>query len=271
MNVHFGRGKGDHDDCRAEALLTGCKARNNEQIRIEREPSVTLLLHEALKTIVEDHTWQDINEQITKDITTNVAQVIVNEAAEQERQTKLKRFKENTIVPIVHALDTLENRCPGSTYVVLMYYHFIVLITLSILSAGWFGLALVPTSQGITWNGISMHTATVVASVHVGLLGLALWVRSLGVVLQRKQQIVENFLREVVTLNLQDDIGISVEEAAALIRQWTDRLVVSSITICALTMMIWYHAQAYSPLQQQEYYHCGRNNIACVTTKLNIY
>jgi hypothetical protein len=260
MNVHHGEGKGDHDDCRLEALLTPCPRLRREENSNKRRSSQMVNVQE-FHQIIQNHPnfWEEVKEQIDKDLFNNVKQVIVKEGAENERSKKLRRMKENVILPIIQHLEVWESYPVPA----LLYYHLWLALATLLVTAFLFGVALVPlligvaaitsttaTADLITTNDnpteqyvimLVHYTAAVVAAVHVGVLVLAYAIRRLSRRFQRKHIIVEQVLQDVFTLNAKQDFGISAEEASSKMKIWSDSFLVSSLIMCMGIISFWYY------------------------------
>ena len=111
----------------------------------------------------------------------------------------------------------------------------------------WIGFAvtLLP-SQGLFWTEstfdlVHLHTATVLYSFHVSLMLLVFGLRQLTGQMNRKSNVLDNFLRNVLKLESERDLGISAKGVATRARLWANRLTISSIGVC-LGMLIMWHA-----------------------------
>mmetsp|Transcript_53669 Transcript_53669/g.160695 ORF Transcript_53669/g.160695 Transcript_53669/m.160695 type:complete len:233 (+) Transcript_53669:1300-1998(+) len=95
------------------------------------------------------------------------------------------------------------------------------------------------------------HNVTVLATIHVllGLIALGLWYAART--FKRKSNIVDTFLREMFGLEADEDIGISVDRAAAHIRLWSKHAVQSSAIMCSAVSLVWHMAQPPPPLEPE--------------------
>jgi Phorbol esters/diacylglycerol binding domain (C1 domain) len=256
MNIHHGQGKGEHDDCRAEALLKSCPG-NDRQSRpfvtatSNRDDNQGLDLRQQLQKIqhmFQNHPnlWEEVTEQLDKDFMNNVRQVIIKEGADSERSQKIRRTRENYIKPTLKKLNEVESKGFVYSLAWLLYHHVVFLALVGSGTAIIFGgvLLLLPTSRGggNTSQHIFLHTATVSVSLHVGMILAAFGIHMATVYFQRKEIIIDNFLRETLTIQAQEDFGISVMDTAAKARLWSNRLVTTSIFMCAVTILVWYWA-----------------------------
>ena len=92
LNVHRGEGVNGHDDCRKEALLSPCSGSKAE----DEQPATTL--REAMKK--SPNFFQDVKQQMNRDLKSHVRSVVVASGVEGERSKKLRRFRER-LVPIM--------------------------------------------------------------------------------------------------------------------------------------------------------------------------
>ena len=252
MNTHHGEGKGGHDDCKSEALLMACpghvvKSRSASSPKEEAASSPQFISNwQQIQELFQTHPnlWEEFTEQTEKDFMKYVTEQIVREGAEGERSRKILRAREHYILPALHALQAVEDiAIPCFPVLWLLYYHLLLLIAVGTITAMLFGAALLPTAHGISMDGILLYTATVSLSTQFGLLGVAVLFRYLAILFKEKQQIVDNFLQEMVTISPEEDLGVSVEELAKVTRRWSDRLVVSNVVMCVMTILIWHHAE----------------------------
>ena len=165
MNVHHGEGKGEHDDCKGEAILTPCKG----QDYLKRGPS-TVNFAEGVRQfqeLMKSHPdlLHECKEQLDRDILHNVKQVIVKEAAEEQRSKNLLRLRERFIVPWIKTLDTFEDIGLKASIGILLYYQSLAVMSMAVLAAMVFSVALFPTKDGVTLKIVWIHTSTVMATL----------------------------------------------------------------------------------------------------------
>ena len=134
LNVHRGEGVNGHDDCRKEALLSSCSGRKAE----DEQPATTL--REAMKK--SPNFFQDVKQQMNRDLKSHVRSVVVASGVEGERSKKLRRFRER-LVPIIEKIDSVEDRGKVVSFLVLVSFHIILINALALVSFGGFTLASV--------------------------------------------------------------------------------------------------------------------------------
>ncbi|KAG7354519.1 phorbol ester/diacylglycerol binding domain C1 containing protein [Nitzschia inconspicua] len=255
MDIHHGQGKGEHDDCRAEALMTSCPCDRTvssvESNNINEEKQNLNHQLQQFQRMFQTHPnlWKEVTEQLDKDFMTNIKQVIIKEGTDNERSQKIRRARENIIKPTVDKLDAVEAKGFIYSLVWLLYYHLILVAFFGLLTASIFSAALIPTRYGINRHGILLHMSTVLVSLHVGLLLLAVAIQMATLHFQRKEIIVDNFLQQTLTVQAKEDFGISVMDAAAKARLWSERLVLTAAIMCAVTIAAWFHFESAFSMQ----------------------
>ncbi len=257
MNVHHGEGRNGHDDCRAEALLLCCRGSWCDVISPERSVglgSKTCVatnrnnskdLLQAFQEIQQlakasPNFLQEVKDQINKDVKSCAKKMIVKTGAQEQRSKNNFGKLRERVEGFVRALDEVEKR--GFAYSVgrLLHYHAMLAAALVLLTILGFGVGLSATRQGISIHSLLFHTCVVSASLHVGFLAVALLVRQASFVFQRRAAILDQFMREVFTIQAKEDIGISIESAAILSRTWSDRIAISSAIACGTAIACWY-------------------------------
>ena len=256
MNVHHGQGKGEHDDCRAEALLMSCQGKNAKEN--DNKQDQPMKLREAIAEVRElakksPDFYKEVREQMDRDIKSHAKKYVVKSSAQEERSKKFRRLKDR-VAPLVEQLDKIQNGGTSKTVGVLLYYHALfaaIVASLTILS---FILALWPTQEGFSVQAVLIHSSTVLASLHATLLLLSLAVRKGSFAVQRKTNVWDQFLQDFFTIQAESDIGISLAGAASRARFWSDRFVLSSAITCCTAISFWYLFQAplgSSPAQEE--------------------
>lgn len=241
LNVHRGEGVDGHDDCRKEALLSPCSGEKAK----EEEPATTL--REVMKQ--SPNFFQDIKEQMNKDIKSQVKSAVVTTGVEGEKSKKLRRFRDK-LIPLVETLDSVEARGGFFSFLVLMSFHIILVNALGLLSFVGFILALWPRHGLMTTTALRsafLHDCTVLCTVHVCLLFLSLILRRMATTCKRKSNIFDQFLRDVFKIDAKEDLGISVAGFTTRARSWSGRIVLSSAVTCFVTIVIWHIVE--SPVQ----------------------
>jgi len=266
MNVHRGQGKGDHDDCRAEALLMTCEGEDAMQKHNGKEDQ-KVNLSQAIEEVRElakssPGFYKEIREQLDRDLKSHAKSYIVKSSAEDERSKKLRRVKER-FVPFVEKVDAIQKQGTGAAVKVLLYYYimFAALVTCSTILG--FMLALSPTRDGISAQKVLIHGSTVLGSLHVTLLIVSLGIRKLSYILVKKANIYDQFLQGVFTIQAEADIGISISGAAARIRFWSDHFVVSTAIACSAWVLLWYLVQG--PLGRVNLIPASSESFTCPT------
>jgi hypothetical protein len=267
MNVHRGEGAGDHDDCRAEALLMSCPGghghshkgndnpnpnpnsrKNNQQ---QAQPPV---LKETLQQVLQmakerPNFWQDLRDQWDRDLNSQVKDIIVAHGTDGERSKKLLRAR-NVIVPWVERLDRIEMQPQIVHISILLVFHLAVAIPIGIM--GWIGfvLALAPKYGLLTESTqqlADLHNATLLCSLHMALLLLVLLLRRLVYLINRKSNVLDQFLRSVLKLETENDLGISVHGFAQRAQLWIHRITISSSVISLVVLGLWQSSQPTAP------------------------
>ena len=234
LNVHRGEGINDHDDCKGEALLSACSGE-----RIGEEQAMTL--REAIKR--SPHFFQDIKEQMHKDLFTHAKEAVVSAGVDDERRKNLRRIKER-LVPLVESLDAIEAR--GEVYSVFVLLRLNIVISFIATVAGLllFIVALCP-KLGFCLIEVSifrlalMHELTVLVTIHICLVAFALLLLYYSNVFMQKSIIFEQFLIEMFDMHAEEDIGISVVGAAIRARAWSQRIAVTTIFTCVIALVLW--------------------------------
>ena len=262
MNIHHGEGTGEHDDCKSEALLRVCPGeaqpsrsqgiqRQNSQQQQQPQP-VLFPNWRQIRELFQNHPnlWEEFTEQTEKDFMKNITEMIVEQGADNERTRKIRRLREHIIKPMLHRLDSVETiGLPLFPVIWLLYYHLLVLLAVSALAAAVFGTNLLWTDCGITQEGILLYTATVGVSIQIGMVALSVLLHYACSYFKRKEMIVDNFLQEVVTLHVEEDFGVSVQEFATLSQRWSNRFVMTNLLLLAAAILLWHcvvdkHTQA---------------------------
>lgn len=244
MNVHHGQGKGEHDDCRAEALLMSCQGKKKN---LSETPDQPIKLRQAIQEVRElakssPHFLKEVREQMDRDIKSHAKKYVVKSSAEEERSKKLRRLHDR-VVPFLEKVDKIQKQGTGQV-MALLYYHSLFAGFAASVTVLSFMLALSPTSEGVTFQAVLIHSATVLASLHVTLLLISLGLRKASFAVQRKANICDQFLQDVLTVQAENDIGVSMAGATSRLRFWSDRFVLSSAMACCTAVSFWYLVQS---------------------------
>jgi len=254
MNVHRGGGAGDHDDCRAEALLAPCPGPEHvaEAAVTERktaEPPKLKDVVSQIRALAENPNFiKDLSEQVDKDIRARAKEAIVEAAVDDERNKNLRRLRE-ALVPFVAKLDATEARGELYVFVVLMTILSLATIIQTVLSMTLFLIALGPRHGFLSTTSFqlaAMHDATVTAALHAVLAILSAVTFHLASVFKRKQNLIHRFLLDALRINAASDIGISVADAARRLMSWSQRLLVSTLVSMTVSCFFWHQAQPVS-------------------------
>jgi len=205
----------------------------------------------------------EVKEQFEKDVKSNAKKVVVKSGAQQTRLTKLRRLRER-VVPLVELIDKVEKR--GSFYSLskLLYYHFLFAVAIATVLFFVLGVAMIPTPHNLSVNLLLLQSTTVLGAFHLGVFVLALVARRASFAFQRKQMILDHFLRDFLTLDAEKDIGISVADAVSRSRTWSDKILVSSSIAGITAMYLWYQTLHLIPSTTNE---CPSNGILDVMTR----
>jgi len=252
LNVHRGEGIGDHDDCKAEALFKPCPGR-----RTEEQHSVTLA--EAIQK--SPNFWKDFKEQADRDLMTHVKDAVVAGGIENERSKNLRRIREK-LVPAIEALDAIEALGEVHTIFVLIRLHLIVAFLVSATSVLIFIMALFPKfGFGLFNTSIIrlavVHELTILGTINIFVLAIAFVLRYFAILFRRKSMIVEKFLVDMLSIDSEVDIGISMKEASIRARAWSQRITISASFICATALVAWSY---YQPTMEELKWALSKDN-----------
>ena len=232
INVHRGEGVDEHDDCKAEALLSPCSGK-----QVEKEQTVTLT--QAIQK--SPNFFREVKEQMDKDLMTHVKEAVVAGGVEGERSKNLRRLRES-LGPRIEALDAIEAKGEIYCILVLLRIHAIISFIVSGIGLLLFIIALSPKLgfgllDASVFHLAAMHELTILGTIHICLLALAfiLWYYSL--LFRRKSVILEEFLVDMFGINAEEDIGISVVGASIRARAWSQRIATSA-TLTAITSLV---------------------------------
>ena len=255
INVHRGEGVGGHDDCRAEALLTGCPGDDHHEHKTHvRKTSEEVQVGDVIQQLrqmakEQPNFVKDSLAQWDRDINSKVKEIIVSKGAEEEKGKTLLRAR-NTIIPFVERIDGVEHH--GIMYIctLLLIAHLSMAATVGLV--GWIGfLASLWPKHGLYTDSarslVVSHTMTVIYSFHVAVVVLVVLLRRLISLLSRKSNLLDQFLRDKLKLEAESDLGISVNGVARRARLWVNRTMVSSILMCLAAMRLWHSFQPDPP------------------------
>ena len=106
-----------------------------------------------------------------------------------------------------------------------------------------FGINLFFTERGTSPESIKLYTATVGVAVQVGMLVCSWLLRYGSIYLKRKELIVDNFLQQMATLQVEKDFGVSVQALATICRRWSDRWVTTNVILLVVAIYLWQRAE----------------------------
>ena len=253
MNVHRGGGAGDHDDCRAEALLAPCPGPDHGAVEVkEKKTTEQAKLSDVvaqIRALAENPNFlKEISEQVDKDLRARAKEAIVEVAVDDERNKNLRRLKEG-LVPFVAKMDAMVAKGEIYVFVVLMTILSLATIVQTIISLGLFLVALGPRHGFLSITSFqlaAMHDATVTAALHTVLAILSAVAFHLACLFKRKQNLINRFLLDAFRINAATDIGISVADAAQQLMSWSKRLLVSTLLSCMVSYFFWHQSQPLS-------------------------
>ena len=253
MNVHRGGGAGDHDDCRAEALLAPCPGPDHAATEIkEKKAKESAKLSDVVSQIralaEKENFIKELSEQVDKDLRARAKEAIVEVAVDDERNKNLRRLKEG-LVPFVAKLDACVAKGELYVFIVLMTVLSLATIIQTIISFGLFLIALGPRHGFLSITSFqlaAMHDATVTAALHTVLAIVSAVAFHLACLFKRKQNLIDRFLLDALRITASTDIGISVADAAQRLMSWSKRLLVSTSLSMLVSFFFWHQAQPVS-------------------------
>jgi hypothetical protein len=204
-----------------------------------------MTLHEAIKR--SPRFLKDISEQMNKDLMTHAKEVVVEAGVEGERSKNLRRLKQ-WLVPKLESLDAIEARGEVYSIFVLLRLHIIIAFIVSVAGLLLFIIALCP-KLGFSFLEASifrlalMHELTVLGTIHICLVSLALLLRFYAIVFKQKSIIIEQYLTEMFGINAKEDFGISVVGASIRARAWSHRIMITSTLTCIIALLAWHMEQ----------------------------
>jgi hypothetical protein len=250
FNVHRGAGIGGHDDCHAEGLMKPCHGPNPSSSSSAPELESTDWFGMAIKP----NFIEDVMEQMDRDIMAHAKNVIVATVVEGERSKKLRLFKDR-VVPFLQKLDALEARGEVPATLVLVGVQWLAAGAIAVVPFFTFLFALcwpswhdgggpLATNKGSTILRLAMvHSATVLCGALAGFLILSFGLKHGANVFRRKVNLLDQFLREVLQIDAQRDVGVSVAGAAARAQVWSQRAVRSAVISFLVISVLWHVLQ----------------------------
>lgn len=244
-NTHRGGGIGDHDDCRAEAMLTPCDCAKQS-----RPADASKTLGEAMKEVREltqerPNFFQEVRAQMEKDAMTHVKNAVVSAGVEDERQKKFRRAKEK-LAPLLEFVDGIEAKGEIHSLFRLLMVHAKVALVASVLGIVGFFLAVLSRHGRFTKSSVHLalvHESTVLVTVHIGLLIAAATFHFYASRFKRKVNVVDQFLRSQFGIDAKEDFGVSVEGVARRARWWSERIFITEAIMAYAAICWWYAMQ----------------------------
>ena len=249
MNVHRGEGLGDHDDCKAEAMLAACPGPDAKRDKQREEETAKLgdVIAQIRELANNPNFIKEVTDQLDKDVKARAKDVIVEAAVDGERSKNLKRMKE-VLVPFVYKMDAIAENGEIYALMVLLGVEALATIVQTVVSFGLFIAVLAPR-HGLTTRAFqlaAMHVSTVTGALHTVLSILASIFYYLSSLFKRKTAIIDRFLRDAFRIDAEVDIGVSVASAAERAKNWSKRILRSSLIASAISFFFWHHIQPTS-------------------------
>ncbi|CAB9513676.1 protein kinase D2 [Seminavis robusta] len=251
LNVHRGEGVGGHDDCRAEALFKGCPGCHNDVcVPTTKEPVRVRDVIEQMRQMANEkpNFFREIRDQMDKDINSQIKGMIVSASAEEHKTKSLLRAR-NSIVPFIQKVDSVESYGIWFAYSLLCLGHLAIGALVACIAWIGFVLVLFPRHGLFTVSSFKLahvHNMTVLYSFHCSLVIIVLLLRRLISLMNRKCNLLDQFLREVFKLEAEVDLGVSVNGVAKRAQLWIRRITVSSSVTCIAAMLLWQASQPSS-------------------------
>ena len=253
LNVHRGGGVGEHDDCKAEALLAACPGPNHDAADAkEKKAKESAKLSDVvsqIRALAENPNFiKELSVQVDRDLKARAKAAIVEVAVDDERNKNLRRLKQ-VVAPFVAKLDAMVAKGELHVFVVLMAILALLTIIQTVTSMFLFLIALGPRHgflSATSFQLAAMHDATVTAALHTVLAVISAIGFYLASIFQRKQNLIDRFLQDAFRINTVDDIGIGVADAVQRFMSWSKRLLASTLLSMLLTFFLWHSSQPVS-------------------------
>jgi hypothetical protein len=198
---------------------------------------------------------QEVRQQIDKDIRAHVVDGIVTSGMESERRKTLKKVKIK-VMSFLKLVNALEARGEVYTFVLLLGAQALIAGAAAALAFLLVSVALWPTHGLFVESAIGItviHCATVVATTHTALLLLTFVLRRGSYHLKRQSSVFDHLLHNKFQLDAEEDLGISVANAAIRARAWSMRAFYSASLSCAASAVLWPAVQPPLLLEDGEY------------------
>jgi hypothetical protein len=174
---------------------------------------------------------------------------------ESERRKTLKKVKIK-MVSFLKSVDALEAGGEAYTFVLLLGAQALIAGAAAALAFPLVAVALWPTHGLFVESAIRIsvfHCATILATTHTALLLLTFVLRRGSYHLKRQSSVFDHLLHNKFQLDAEEDLGISVANAAIRARAWSMRAFYSASVSCAAGAVLWPAAQPPLLLEEGEY------------------
>ena len=252
MKVHRGEGVDGHDNCRAEALLAGCRGcqRNpgsNDASSSSDDDDEPVQVRQVIKQFrqlakEQPNLLRSAKAQLDRDINSKVKEIIVSKGAEKEKTKKFLRAK-NAIQPIVQRMDNIEEQYGWVCIFGALFAGHLAVATL-FGTACWVGFLtlILPRHDVFAASSLAwIHAPTVIFAFHIAIVALIVLLRRLVNLMNRKSNLLDQCLKDFLKLEAEQDLGISINGIANRAQLWTKRLLITSSCTCLLTLWFWHN------------------------------
>lgn len=281
MNVHRGAGRGDHDDCRAEALMMACSCQTlvprrcrvassqgsaggatddgsdqSEEFPPYSSSASSSSSHSppAIRSKIgrDDEKDRDgpirkikeFAEQFNQDIMAHAKGAVMSAGIEDERSRKLRRLKRR-VERWRTILNKLEKQGEVGCFFFLFVTKLVISVKFAVVTYFMVLLALTPLrAQGLHRRRLAwVHAFTIVCFIQTTFWLLSLLSLKISQIVHRKVLVIKHFVKEVLKVEPLDDVGVSIEEMAYLMSIWSWRNVKSStvLLVVVLSSWLWLH------------------------------
>jgi len=260
MNVHHGQGKGDHDDCRAEALLrTSCPYLKEDESEGDKDPEPSL--SSAMRSMKP----MEVIQQIDRDFMAHAKKAVVATGVEEERPRKFKRLRKHVdawrqsfqrfeslgVVRVTVLWLSVEFGL-SLLFAILTYVAVIVaLLPLQLVENGnETTTAMFPSRRLLRFAWFHAVTILCYTQTIVWIIVVLLW--RVGRLLHRKVRIVDRFLTDIMEMNPREDLGVSVQEVSLWWNRWCIRALRSSTLSSFVILLLWWRVHRRDVLYGDE-------------------
>mmetsp|Transcript_1263 Transcript_1263/g.3563 ORF Transcript_1263/g.3563 Transcript_1263/m.3563 type:complete len:342 (-) Transcript_1263:112-1137(-) len=259
MNVHHGQGQGDHDDCRAEALLrTSCPCRKDDEMKGDKDPEPPL--SSALRSMKP----MEVIRQIDRDFMAHAKKAVVATGVEEERPRKFKRLRKHVdawrqsfqkfeslgVVRVTILWLSVELGLSLLFAIVAYVAVILALLPLRLLENGNENAVMLPSRRLLRFAWFHAVTILCYTQTIVWIVVVLLW--RVGRLLHRKVRIVDRFLTDIMEMNPREDLGVSVQEVSVWWNRWCIRALRSSTLSLLVIMLLWWRVHQRDVLYGDE-------------------